>query len=410
MKITIISGSRADAGALSAVWETLAEAGHDIRWRDIGRYPKSSRFSVANSTAEVLGGVAVDLATHPTDLIILHGDRYEVLAAAVATFLMGIPIAHIGGGDITEGSQDDSMRHAITKLSHLHFASNTTSAYRIIQMGEDPACVHITGCPGVDSLLDTVLLKPDATRAAVGLPDGKYFVVSLHPNTLEGGNDELYSLLTAMNEVKDVNYVLVDPNMDAGRKDIDSQFEILSCRKDRPFIYKKGLDREVYLSLLKHSAALIGNSSSGFYEAPYLGTPVINIGNRQKGRFRTAGMIQCHPISKNIAACMNYILARGVPVPAVYPYGDGTASEKIAAILTKIDLKTLTRKKFNQQECESIWPLIQSGKKSIPNVSGDDGLKKSLSGGLQGTTTTYQVDPTSGSLIWDAERGRIVGS
>src|SRR5258706_9834136 len=182
MRIALISGSRSDRNALVMVRDKLFESGHSVTWMELGpaamvghrvlALPKEPWLPITAVEKRLVGvslqGMGED-GNRFADLVILHGDRHEVLGAAVACNVMGIPIAHIGGGDITEGSQDDSFRHAITKLSHLHFASNQDSADRIVQMGEEPDRVHVTGCPGIDMVMATPTLNKADTFAAVGL-------------------------------------------------------------------------------------------------------------------------------------------------------------------------------------------------------------------------------------------------
>ncbi len=299
--------------------------------------------------------------------------------------MMGVPLAHLGGGDLTEGSQDDSMRHAITKLAHLHFATCEESANRILQMGEDPARVHVTGCPGADSLLDMKLMKRDKALRAVRLDDKPYFVVSLHPNTL-GDRRDLNDLMGALKGIDDVAYVLTDPNKDVGYQGIESEFKGLAQWRPNT-VYTGGVERDVYLALLQHSLALVGNSSSGFYEAPYLGTPVINIGDRQKGRAQTfcIGPDQ-------IEAQMRSVMAPSYNRPKPrYPYGDGHAAFNISKILAGIrDPKMLLMKKFHDINYEGLWFSTQSGKVSIANESGADTQKRKSSDGLPDTTTICQ--------------------
>lgn len=349
MDILIISGSRADAAALHAVKDGLRGVGHNVSWRAITAHAKGdSRHAIASHAAMVLGTMADELKNHRPELLFIHGDRYETLAVATAAHLMGVPIAHLSGGDLTYGSLDDATRHSITKLAHLHFATCPESARRIAQMGENLENIHVVGDPGVDSLLDTKLLPRDKAFEAVGLPPKtkKFFVCCLHPNTMSDPEVELSEVTTALDSFEGPWLVLIGPNQDAGHKAIDDSFTALAHWRPNT-IYCKTLERKVYLSLLRQCTALVGNSSAGFYEAPYLGIPVLNIGDRQSGRPLTAGTIQClaktGEIQKNLAA----LVKAPIKVEPTYPFGDGHAVEKIARVLAKIDNpKKLTSKRF----------------------------------------------------------------
>lgn len=374
MRIEVVSTSRADVGALRPVYDALLATGHRVTWSNA---ETESSGDVHSSSAYIASGVvrfvADRVADSAPDLVVLLGDRYETLAVATSAYLMGLPIAHLSGGDITEGSQDDSMRHAITKLSHLHFATHRDSADRIIQMGEDPSRVHVTGCPGIDSLLSTKLLSKEETIAAAGLIGCKdYFLVSLHPNTLANYRDkdrEMVQLLAALeiqrkNNKNEIGFVLTSPNQDEGRQLIEDSFRKYS--QTSHVVYHENLDRTIYLSLMKHCIALVGNSSAGFYEAPSLGTKVINIGDRQQGRIPSIALRDCPPNAYDIYGYMRAAELDYWPKSIPYnPYGDGKASERIVKIISGIkDPKALLRKKFYTKPDlphRSQEPIMKSG-------------------------------------------------
>lgn len=368
MKIAIISGSRSDRNALVMVRNALRDAGHEIRWISLGpeAMAGASKWALpkepwppamAAEKALFWAGVNVngfgESQTEHADLAVLHGDRHEVLAAAVAVNVMGVPIAHIGGGDITEGSQDDCFRHAITKLSHLHFASHQEAADRIIQMGEEPERVHVTGCPGIDMVMATPIMLLRDTLKAVGLLSGdemwtrgKIILVLFHPNTLGDTRPELEALSVALARRTEA-LVLLGPNADAGSDLIRAEWKRLAVTR-LDTVYHDNVEPVLFYSLLKHCDVLVGNSSAGYYEAPCFGMPVVNIGDRQKGRRWTGAVLQCdeatsvHCLTVSINMAMN-----GGRFNYRSLYGDGRAASRIADVINGIkDPKALLRKQF----------------------------------------------------------------
>lgn len=316
MRIAIVSGSRADEGPLRMVEDALAGA-HEVQWYPVGPFGIDTSSAAADAAAAVIEELGETFGEGAPDLAILLGDRYEILGAAVACNIMGLPIAHLSGGDLTEGSQDDCYRHAITKLSHLHFATCEESAARIIQMGEEPERVHVVGCPGVDRIRQTKLLSKHEALSKAGLSCRDYVVACLHPNTLGDTADDVDELMVRIWEGDHESHgaVLIGPNADAGNEDIRAVLKNLAKHRAHT-VYHETLEGDLYLSLLKHASAFIGNSSAIYYECPTLGTPVIEIGDRQKGR-------KPHK-------------------------SDGHAAERIAAIISKIENpKALLRKRFH---------------------------------------------------------------
>src|SRR5580693_5244346 len=248
MRIAVITGSRADRGPLDMVHAALIRAGHAVRWIDVEPglpvIHKSEAVSIAAITATAVAG---DLASMPTDLVVLLGDRYEILGAAMGANMMAVPIAHLSGGDITEGSADDCYRHAITKLSHLHFPTHAAAADRIIAMGEEPERVHMVGCPGIDRILATELLDREATFRAVGLAMApRLIVVSWHPNTLGGDTAaETGELVTALADLDEaVALAMIGPNADPGAQMIEAGFATIGQHRPNA-AYHPHLDAEV---------------------------------------------------------------------------------------------------------------------------------------------------------------------
>ncbi len=285
------------------------------------------------------------------DLLFLLGDRTETLAAAVAALPFNIPIAHLHGGEATEGLIDDAVRHAITKMSHLHFVSTEIYATRVRQMGEAPDRVIVCGAPALDNLNDQLWISPDELERRIGLPmDPPPLVVTYHPVTLSPNDAhwQIAALLDALDEVGGP-VIITYPNADTGNASIIAA--IRTFEASRPHIRAlESLGTVLYYSLLRHAAAMVGNSSSGLIESASFKLPTVNIGDRQKGRVRGANVIDCGEDRHSIAAAI-----RSATSPAFRqsladlenPYGDGHAAQKILAILSDHPMdSSLLRKPF----------------------------------------------------------------
>jgi GDP/UDP-N,N'-diacetylbacillosamine 2-epimerase (hydrolysing) len=230
------------------------------------------------------------------DIVLLLGDRYETHAAATTAMLMNIPIAHIHGGEVTEGAVDEQIRHSITKMSYLHFCSTELYCKRIIQMGEDPSRVFNSGAPGIDNIVNLDLLSKDKLEENLDWKfSSKSALFTYHPVTL-GKNDIPRDLKVILNVLikTNINVLFTYANADNGGRFINQKIEEF-CRLD-PIKYKvvKSLGQLKYLSAMKHTDLLIGNTSSGIIEAASFGKPVVNIGDRQKGRLKGNNVIDCN--------------------------------------------------------------------------------------------------------------------
>jgi GDP/UDP-N,N'-diacetylbacillosamine 2-epimerase (hydrolysing) len=272
------------------------------------------------------------------DFILLLGDRGEMLGGAIAGAYLGIPVVHIHGGEIT-GTVDEIARHAITKLSHIHLPATEESAQRIIRMGEDPATVHVVGAPGLEQINEQDLLAPADVSRKYHLDCKKPVILVIqHPVTLEGGNPayQMRQTLEAIRELDEQSLVIY-PNADAGgRAMIDEirKFERLPKLQVFPTLGHKD-----FLSILRISSVLVGNSSSGIIEAPSFGIPVVNIGSRQDGRTRGKNVIESGYDKAEIKSAITYALQntefRERAKNAKNPYGYGNSSSLIVDILEK---------------------------------------------------------------------------
>ena len=285
------------------------------------------------------------------DMIVVLGDRYEILAATIAAYVSKIPIAHISGGDITEGAYDDAFRHSITKMSYLHFPGTENSKKRIIQLGENPKRVFNFGELGVENIKKIELLSKEELSQKLDFNfQKKYFLVVMHSTTLEKVSPEaqISNLINSLDCFRDYNIIFIKGNSDSNGRIINQIIDTYErANKDRvkSFI---SLSIVEYLSILKNSEILLGNSSSGIVEAPALGKLNINIGDRQKGRERANTTIDCDNSKESIIENLNKILNgdfNKILSQIKSPYGIGETSENIVKIIKeflyneKIDLK-----------------------------------------------------------------------
>lgn len=310
--------------------------------------------AVAKSVGLGVIGMSDALEQLRPDIVVVLGDRFEIFAAAQACLIHNIPIAHIAGGDTTEGSIDEAMRHAITKMAHVHFATNEQSARRVRQLGEDPARVFDVGSPGLDNLRRRPLLDRRALEAALEAPLGKRnLLITFHPITVHSdlGAAEFAELLAALEGIDpSIKLWFTQPNADAGGRSMASALmSWVAANEARAHVYAS-LGPLRYLSLMAQANAVVGNSSSGLYEAPSLGVASVDIGDRQRGRLAAASVLHCagerRAIGEAIARAMT-LDCRGT----VNPYGDGRTSGRIIDILRSLPPGAdLLRKSFHMME------------------------------------------------------------
>jgi UDP-N-acetylglucosamine 2-epimerase (non-hydrolysing)/GDP/UDP-N,N'-diacetylbacillosamine 2-epimerase (hydrolysing) len=379
-RIAVVTGSRADYGIYTPLLRRLrdepavtvvllvtgahlsAEFGMTVRAIEADGFEIAERIdmqvgpdtpeAISRSTALAVSGFAAAFARRRPDLLVVLGDRLEMLAAATASLPFKIPVAHIHGGEATEGAIDDAVRHALTKMSHLHFAALEIYADRIIQMGESPWRVTVSGAPGLDHLVDfTPLSRAELQRACgVRVADGTV-IVTYHPVTLEYEQTawQMAELLAALREVR-TPVVFTFPGADTGsRTIIEAARRYVAEAPDAQLTVSLGT--RGYLSLLSHAAAMVGNSSSGILEAASFRLPVVNIGTRQQGRVRGKNVLDVGYTRAEIAAAMRTAVSREFRTSLadlVNPYGDGRAAERIVDRLRSVELgDALLRKRFH---------------------------------------------------------------
>lgn len=306
--------------------------------------PDDSPEAVAGATGRGVQGFARAYAKHRPDLVVLLGDRFEMLAAAVAALPFALPVAHIHGGEVTEGAMDNQIRHAISKLAHLHFASAPIHAERLARMDEEPWRIHMVGAPGLDRLRAGPLLSREELARQLDLPvRGPWILVTFHPVTLEHQDTTRHvEELVAALEAAPGTLVVTYPNADPAGRTIIAALEAFARRSTRVRL-QPTLGEDVYLALLEHADVMVGNSSSGLIEAPSFGLPTVNIGSRQRGRLRGDNVIDVDYGRDEIARGLSAALASGLRSrlrARPNPYGDGAAAPRIVEVLRRVPLDT----------------------------------------------------------------------
>lgn len=305
----------------------------------------NTAYDISCTMANTLRRFALYFKEEQPDLVIVLGDRTELLGICAAAMNERIPIAHLHGGEVTEGAVDDCIRHAITKMSYLHFPATEEYRKRIIQLGEEPERVFNVGALGVENILHTPLLSYEEICKQAGIPkDRDYVVMTFHPVTLEKATARAQTeeLLKAIEQQKDWFYLITMANADVGGDIVNQMLQQFAEKKENiKLVPSLGMVR--YLSAVKYSRFVLGNSSSGIIEAPSLGIPTVNIGDRQKGRLMADTVISCEPRCEDIVDAMRLADRTGHRVSTIY--GDGNTSEKIVTIIKdflfheKINLK-----------------------------------------------------------------------
>lgn len=306
--------------------------------------------TMAKSTGLAIVELATIFENFKPDVVLTIADRFETLATAIAASYMNIPLAHTQGGEVT-GSIDESVRHAITRLAHIHFPATELSMERLIRMGEDPSTIYLTGCPSIDIIANCELAKDDffSRYGGVGAPidkDKPYIVVLQHPVTTEYEETfrQINETIKAISELK-MQTIWLWPNVDAGSDDISKALRMFREKEKPDYVhFYRNFSVEDYACLINHCACLVGNSSSALREGSFLGVPAVNIGTRQNGRERGRNVVDVGYNSKEIKEAVLYQVKHG-KYPRDTLFGDGKAGEKIADILAKVELKI--QKKLN---------------------------------------------------------------
>jgi UDP-hydrolysing UDP-N-acetyl-D-glucosamine 2-epimerase len=376
-KICVVTGSRAEYGLLSVVMKEIKdnpaftlqvvatgmhlapEFGLTYRQIEKDGFSLDARVEMLLSSDTPVGitkslgvgviGFADTFHMLKPDLLMVLGDRFEILAAAQAAMVAKIPIAHIAGGDTTEGAFDEAIRHSITKMSHLHFVTNEASARRVRQLGENPEHIYTVGSPGVDVIKHVTLLDRKTLETELGFTFRKRnFLVTFHPATLETfpAGKQFKELLSALDTFgNETGIIFTMPNADTDGRVIISLIEEYTASRPQAKAYAS-LGQIRYLSAMAAVDVVVGNSSSGLYEAPSFKKPTVNIGDRQKGRLQASSTINCHPESADIVRAIKEALTKDCS-NTFNPYGNGNSAQQIVGSLKSIpDFNSLLKKHF----------------------------------------------------------------
>jgi GDP/UDP-N,N'-diacetylbacillosamine 2-epimerase (hydrolysing) len=380
-KICVVTGTRADYGLLRWVMHEIA-AGPGLQlqvavtgahlspefgltWRNIVEdgfvidakvemlLGSDTQVGITKSLGMAVCGFADALAALRPDMLVVLGDRYEILGAVTAATMARIPVAHLHGGEVTEGAFDDAMRHAITKMSHLHFVAAEDYRRRVLQLGEAPEHVHNVGGLGIDNIQRMKLLERAELEHSLDFKLGpRNLLVTFHPVTLEPGASaaQMTQLLAALDSLPETRLLFTMPNADTESHQLGEMLQVFAARRPDTAKVWTALGQLRYLSCLRHVDGVVGNSSSGLTEAPSFRIGTINIGERQQGRLKATSIIDCSPTREDISRAIQtlYSAAFRERLPDVInPYGEGGAASRIASILVECNPSDLLKKKFH---------------------------------------------------------------
>lgn len=379
-KVCVVTGTRADYGCLRWVMEGIKAAeGLELQviatgmhlspefgltYREIEKdgfvidrkvemlLSSDTPSGISKSMGLGMMGFADAFEQLQPDLVLVLGDRFEIFTAASAAMVARIPLAHLHGGETTEGAIDEAIRHAITKMSHLHFVAAEDYRRRVIQLGEAPERVFLVGGLGIDNILRLQLLDRAALEDALDFKLGpKNLLVTFHPVTLEKSTAgaQMAELLAALDELKDTHLIFTMPNADTDGRVLIGMIEQYVATHSNARAYTS-LGQLRYLSCIRQMDGVVGNSSSGLAEVPSFRKGTVNIGDRQRGRLKADSVIDCAPERQSIAAALRTLYSPEFQtrLPAVRnPYGEGGASEKVVRVLQEYPLDQLLKKTFN---------------------------------------------------------------
>jgi len=349
--LVVVTGAHLDP-RFGATVSVVEADGFEVHARVPLPLADDSGVAVATGMGAALAGIARALDELRPDLLVLLGDRYEELVAAEAALVLGIPVAHLHGGETTEGAFDESIRHAVTKMSHLHFVAAEPYARRVAQMGEDPSRIFTVGAPGLDHVARTPLATREELEGHLSLELAPpVIVVTHHPETLapDRGIAGLRALLDALQRRHDARIVVTGVNADPGHDSFARLLEEFVTADPARRAFAVSLGQARYLGLLRLADVVVGNSSSGLIEAPAVSTPTVNVGDRQRGRLRAASVIDVVAEEPAITAAIDRALDPDFRAgwPAVLSrYGVGDAATKIADVLQRVDLDGICVKRF----------------------------------------------------------------
>jgi GDP/UDP-N,N'-diacetylbacillosamine 2-epimerase (hydrolysing) len=379
-KICVVTSSRADYGLLKWVIKGLKQSKkielslivtgshlskkHGLTYKEIIKdeikIDKKLNLDLTNDTdfsiTRAMGNLMIKLSNSyrqiKPDLLLILGDRYEIFSAASCAMMFKIPIVHIHGGEITEGSIDDAIRHSITKMSHIHFVASEVYKKRIIQLGESKEKVYNVGGLGIDALKKIKFLSKSQIEKKLNFKlKNKNILITYHPVTLEknSSKDHINEIFKALNEFPEIGIIFTFPNADQDSKVLFSEIKKYSRTRKNVRVYGS-MGQNLYFSTLKKVDGVLGNSSSGIIEVPFFKKGTINIGNRQTGRLKASSIIDCEPKYNEIKKALDTLFSNQFQKELKNIknlYGNGGASNKIVKILEDLPLEKLLFKKFN---------------------------------------------------------------
>lgn len=379
-KIAVITSTRADYGLLRPLLRELESSqlihlelvvtgshlsdshGYTVReiindgFRIASEIPilndDDSAFSTVLASSKATRGIGDYLSNNSPDLVIVLGDRFEILGAVQAAFLLRLPVLHLYGGELTRGALDDSIRHSITKLSHIHCVSSEEYAQRVRQLGEQPENIHIVGTLALDTYEDALetTFASLLSKVDFSLEEDKYILCTIHPETVSSDPTAIVQpILKALEQAKDFKILFTLSNADEGGLRINQEIQNYVQANPDQAIAVDSLGSKFYLRALASSAIVVGNSSSGIVEAPSLGIPTVNVGDRQKSRMRSPSVIDC---SNDVDSILFAIEQSRNPEhlakckQKISPFGVPGASKRIVEIILSKDLEQLIQKDF----------------------------------------------------------------
>jgi GDP/UDP-N,N'-diacetylbacillosamine 2-epimerase (hydrolysing) len=379
-KICVITGTRADYGLLRWVMQGIKDdADLDLQVIVTGMH-LSPEFGLTYKAIEADGfsidrkvemltssdtpvgiaksmglgmiGFADALSEMTPDLIVVLGDRFEIFSLVTAALVARIPVAHLHGGESTEGVIDEAFRHSITKMSHLHFVAASEYKKRVIQLGEQPEHVFLVGGLGIDNINRLKLIERNILEADLGFKfDKRNLLITFHPVTLEKASSvkQMQELLAALGKLEETQLIFTMPNADTDGRALIKMVEKFTSQHSNAHAFTS-LGQLRYLSCLAQVDGVVGNSSSGLVEVPSFKKGTINIGDRQRGRLQATSVINCEPMHKNISNAIGTLYSSNFQMnlsQVCNPYGEGGASGKIVKIIKSVRLDGLIKKVFH---------------------------------------------------------------
>ncbi len=381
-KICVVTGSRAEYGLLRWVMEGVREAldlelqiiatgmhlspEFGFTYREIEKdgfriehkvemsLDSDTPSGLAKSMGLGLIGFGEVLQKLQPDLMLVLGDRFEIFSAVAAALVARIPVAHLHGGESTEGAFDEAIRHSITKMSHLHFVAAEEYRKRVIQLGEHPDRVFNVGALGVDSIQRLQLMAKDELESAIDFKFGiRNFLVTFHPVTLENATakEQFSALLAVLSQLEETHLIFTKANADTDGRIINQMIDEYVVKNPQKAVAYVSLGQQRYLSAMQYVDGVIGNSSSGLIEAPSFKVGTINIGDRQKGRIKADSVVDCAPDENSIRVALKKLFSKEFKdslKSVSNPFGEGGTAKKIIKGIESASLDGLIKKSFYQ--------------------------------------------------------------